>query len=171
MCFLILRARNAPKITQEDALLFPSWRLHVNPIPRASYRSPNFASEDAIANLSPFGDVGSSDSMETVESAHRPDDRAPFFRTFVLRFPRRGERDNRKRDTESRSSPNVFVMPVDAYLSYIRFHHGENALRVSRNKAPAERSDQRHVERSETPRRGERRRQRQREANSGGKRR
>jgi len=120
----------------------------VNPIPRASYRSPNFASEDAIANLSPFRGVGSSDSMETVESAHRPDDRAPFFRTYGLPAPRITGSGIR-----SRSSRNVFVMPVDAYLSYIRFHHGENTLRVSRNKAPAERSDQ-HQERSRKRRRG-----------------
>lgn len=50
-------------------------------------------------------------SMETVESAYWPDDRAPFFWTcelFDAQITGNGIR--------SRSSRNVFVMPIDAYL-------------------------------------------------------
>lgn len=68
-----------------------------------------------------------------MESAHRQDSRAPFFRTYGLSC-----RITRS-EIRNRSFRNVFVMPADAYLSYIRFHHEKShALRGLRNKAPAE---------------------------------
>lgn len=94
--------------------------------PVAAYRFFDFYREEAIANPSSF--LATSRTVRPIEKLSSPRiDRMTerrfsrfffFFRTYRLSDARITGSGIR-----SRSSRNVFVMPADAYLSYIRFHH------------------------------------------------
>lgn len=51
-------------------------------------------------------------------------------------------------EIRNRSSRNVFVMPADAYLSYIRFHHKETRFVDFEIKLPPRADQQRREEKA-----------------------